>query len=152
MDPGTSLFAVADGAQHPVLIGLLLAWPTMVADGAGAGLCLQSVQRPARRLPRRLGRWKAGCRPGAGRRDGGGIRRRRPFGGSVVNSELLALPFILARLAAIVAASSAPRRRDEVAFAVLAGIAGTLAVLAEDEAKLDLFVVALVLVLLTRRA
>ena len=68
------------------------------------------------------------------------------FGGSVVNSELLALPFILAGLAAIIAASSAQRRRDEVALAVLAGIAGTLAVLTK-QSQLDVFVVALVLLL-----
>ena len=72
------------------------------------------------------------------------------FGGSVVNSEVLALPFILAGLAAIIAASSAQRRRDQVALAVLAGVAGTFAVLTK-QSQLDVFVVALVLLLLTRR-
>lgn len=72
------------------------------------------------------------------------------FGGSVVNSELLALPFILAGLAAVIAASSAQRRRTEIGLAVLAGVAGTLAVLTK-QSQVDVFVVALVLALLTRR-
>ena len=56
----------------------------------------------------------------------------------------------MAGLAAIIAAASAQRRRDQVALAVLAGIAGMFAVLTK-QSQLDVFVVALVLVLLTRR-
>jgi hypothetical protein len=72
------------------------------------------------------------------------------FGGSVVNSELLALPFILAGLAGAIVASSAQDRRTEVGYAVLAGVAGTLAVLTK-QSQVDVFVVVLVLVLMTRR-
>ena len=72
------------------------------------------------------------------------------FGGSVVNSELLALPFILAGLAAGIAAAAASGRRAEVGYAALAGVAGMLAVLTK-QSQVDVFVVVLVLVLMTRR-
>jgi hypothetical protein len=73
------------------------------------------------------------------------------FGGSVVNSEVLALPAILAGVVAAIAAATTQRRRTEVGWAVLAGVAGTLAVLTK-QSQVDVFVVVLVLVVLTRRA
>ena len=71
------------------------------------------------------------------------------FGGGVVNSEILTLPFIMAGLVAAIAASTAQTRRNEIGFAVLAGVAGTFAVLTK-QSQVDVFVVVLVVALMTR--
>ena len=119
---------------------------------AGAGLRRRGGHGPARRAGRAPGRARDPDRPGPGRRDRGGLHGDAAFGGSVVNSELLALPFILAGLAAVDrrVVGAAPAGRGRVS-PLLAGIAGTLAVLTK-QSQLDVFVVALVLVLLTRRS
>jgi hypothetical protein len=71
------------------------------------------------------------------------------FGGSVVNSEILALPFILAGLAAAVAAATRSGL-PAVGLAAAAGAAGALAALTK-QSQLDVFVAVLVLALVTRR-
>jgi hypothetical protein len=72
------------------------------------------------------------------------------FGGSVVNSELLALPFILAGIAAAVAASTAGPGGRALALATAAGASGALAALTK-QSQLDVLVAVLVLSLVTRR-
>jgi hypothetical protein len=72
------------------------------------------------------------------------------FGGSVVNSELLALPFILAGITAAVAASTARPGGRALALATAAGVAGALAALTK-QSQLDVLVAVLVLALVTRR-
>jgi len=72
------------------------------------------------------------------------------FGGSVVNSELLALPFILAGLAAAVAASTATSGGRALALAGAAGVAGALAALTK-QSQLDVVVAVLVLTVVSRR-
>jgi 4-amino-4-deoxy-L-arabinose transferase-like glycosyltransferase len=71
------------------------------------------------------------------------------FGGSVVNSEILALPFILAGLAAAVAAATRSGL-PAMGLAAAAGAAGALAALTK-QSQLDVFVAVLVLALVTRR-
>jgi hypothetical protein len=72
------------------------------------------------------------------------------FGGSVVNSEVLALPFILAGLAAAIAASTAQSDVRALTLASAAGVAGALAALTK-QSQLDVFVAVLALALVTRR-
>ena len=108
--PGSSLYGDYWVDRPPVLIGLFA-----LADGVGDPWALRvlgcspwSPPCPARRARRPAGRAR---RPGSAWSwppATAAIFTATPlFGGSVVNSELLALPFILAGLAAAIAASSA---------------------------------------------
>ena len=72
------------------------------------------------------------------------------FGGGVVNSEVLALPSVLAGLVAVVAAASARQGRSTLLLGAGAGAAGMLAALTK-QSEIDVFVVALVLVVMNRR-
>ena len=72
------------------------------------------------------------------------------FGGSVVHGELLALPFILAGLAAAVAASTSRSNVRTLVLATSAGVAGALAALTK-QSQLDVFVAVLALALVGRR-
>ena len=132
------LFALADGLGDPWALRLL-GCVAVVATVLLAGL-VGRLAAPATRIGPALAAGTAAV-----------FAATPLFGGGVVNCELLALPFILAGLAAAIAASSAQQRRTEVGLAVLAGIAGMLAVLIK-QSQVDVFVVAPVLVLMTRRA
>lgn len=66
------------------------------------------------------------------------------FGGSVVNGELLGLPFLLAGMAALLAAQTAPRTWLVLGLGTAAGISGLLAALVK-QSLLDVFVLALAL-------
>ncbi|GAB3263580.1 hypothetical protein [Nocardioides dilutus] len=72
------------------------------------------------------------------------------FGGSVVHGELLALPFVMAGLAAVIAASTARSDVQALTLSTAAGVAGALAALTK-QSQLDVFVAVLVLALVTRR-
>jgi hypothetical protein len=72
------------------------------------------------------------------------------FGGSVVNAELLALPFVLAGLVAAVAAASATSATSSLALATAAGVAGALAALTK-QSQVDVFVAVLMLAVVCRR-
>jgi hypothetical protein len=72
------------------------------------------------------------------------------FGGTVVNGELLGLPFVVAGMAAYVAAAATPATWKALALSVAAGAAGAGAVLVK-QSQVDVFVLALVL-LFTRRS
>ncbi len=75
------------------------------------------------------------------------------FGGSVVDSELLALPFVLggvaAALAALTSAAENQGPRVILGLAMLAGSAGVLAAMTK-QSEIDVFVALVVLVALTR--
>ena len=71
------------------------------------------------------------------------------FGGTVVHGELLALPFVLAGLAAALAASTAQSDVGALGLAMLAGAAGMLALMTK-QSEIDVFVALLALVAVTR--
>ena len=73
-----------------------------------------------------------------------------PLFSTVVNAELLALPFVLAGTVALVAAVRATAPVPAVAWAVLAGAAGAGGALVK-QSVVDLFVIAAVLLLVQRR-
>jgi hypothetical protein len=66
------------------------------------------------------------------------------FGGSVVNGELLGLPFLLAGMAAYVAAAASPSTTKALVLSVAAGAAGAAAALVK-QSQVDVFVLAAVL-------
>ena len=66
------------------------------------------------------------------------------FGGSVVNGELLGLPFLLGGMAAYVAASASPSTTRALGLSVVAGAAGAAAVLVK-QSQVDVLVLAGVL-------
>jgi hypothetical protein len=68
------------------------------------------------------------------------------FGGSVVNGELLALPFLLAGAALFVAAAASRSSRRALALSLAAGVTGALAALIK-QSQVEVFVLAAVLVL-----
>jgi hypothetical protein len=68
------------------------------------------------------------------------------FGGSVVNGELLGLPFVVAGMAAYVAAAASPSARRALVLSVCAGAAGAIGVLVK-QSLVDVFVLAAVLAL-----
>ncbi|MBZ5740147.1 hypothetical protein [Nocardioides mangrovi] len=70
------------------------------------------------------------------------------FGSTVVNGELLGLPFLLGGGAAVVAASA--RVETELAWAMLAGVLGAAGALVK-QSLLDVFVLAVVLLVARRR-
>jgi hypothetical protein len=72
------------------------------------------------------------------------------FGGSVVNSELLALPFILAGLAAALAAATARSGMRTLGLGGAAGVAAALAALTK-QSQLEVVVAILVLTIVARR-
>jgi hypothetical protein len=150
--PGSSLYGDYWVDRPPVLIGLFT-----VADGIGDPWalrvlgCLAVVATVV--LAGLVGRLAApATRIGVALSAGtAAIFTATPlFGGGVVNCELLALPFIMAGLAAAILASAAQERRAVVGFALLAGVSGALAVLTK-QSQIDVFVFALVLVVMTRR-
>src|SRR4051812_14704608 len=61
------------------------------------------------------------------------------FGGSVVNGELLGLPFLVAGMAAYVAAAASRSTGRAITLSVAAGAAGALAVLVK-QSQVDVFV------------
>ena len=73
------------------------------------------------------------------------------FGGTVVNGEVLGLPFIVGGLAAYVASSASRSTRRGVLLALLAGACAALAVLLK-QSLVDVAVVALVLLVTSRQA
>src|SRR3954454_1191714 len=73
------------------------------------------------------------------------------FGATVVNGELLALPFVLAGMAAYVAAAASRSTPKASALSVAAGAAGAAAVLIK-QSQVDVFVLAVVLLFTTRAA
>ncbi len=68
------------------------------------------------------------------------------FGGSVVNGELLALPFLVAGAGLFVAAAASRSSRRALALAFAAGVAGALGALIK-QSQVEVFVLAAVLVL-----
>lgn len=72
------------------------------------------------------------------------------FGSTVVNGELLGLPFLLAGLVAAVAAARSPRPGAAVTWGLLAGAMGACAALVK-QSLLDVFVFVLVLLVPRRR-
>jgi hypothetical protein len=72
------------------------------------------------------------------------------FGGSVVNGELLGLPFVLAGIACVIASVRAARPGVAIGWAVAAGAAGATAFLVK-QSLLDVFVVVLAIVVSHRR-
>jgi hypothetical protein len=72
------------------------------------------------------------------------------FGGTVVNGELLGLPFLVGGSAAAIAGARAASARAAFLWAVLAGAAGAGGALVK-QSLLDVFVVAVVLALVQRR-
>jgi hypothetical protein len=131
------LFALADGFGDPWslrLLGCLAVVLTVLLAGLVGRLAT-----PARRIGVVLAAGTAA------------IFTATPlFGGSVVNSELLALPFILAGLAAAIAAATATSAVRVLALATTAGVAGALAALTKQR-QLDVLVAILVLAVVTRR-
>jgi hypothetical protein len=73
------------------------------------------------------------------------------FGGSVVNGELLGLPFLVAGMAAYVAAAATRTTWKALTLSVAAGAAGAAAVLVK-QSQVDVFVLAVVLLFTTRAA
>jgi hypothetical protein len=67
------------------------------------------------------------------------------FGGTVVNGELLGVPFLVAGLLAVVAAAASRHQRRGLALSVAAGAAGAVAALLK-QSLVDVFVVVAVLV------
>lgn len=72
------------------------------------------------------------------------------FGGTVVNGELLGLPFLLGGIAATLAAVRSPDRSAALAWAALGGIVGACGALVK-QSLLDVFVLAAVLLLAHRQ-
>lgn len=150
--PGSSLYGDYWVDRPPVLIGLFA-----LADGLGDPWALRMLGCVAVvltvLLAAQVGRLATpAARTGPVLAAGtAAIFTATPlFGGSVVNSEVLALPAILAGVAAAIAAASARTRRVEVGLALLAGVAGCLAALTK-QSQIDVFVVVLVLAILSRR-
>jgi hypothetical protein len=150
--PGSSLYGDYWVDRPPLLIGLFA-----LADGVGDPWALRLLGGVAVvatvLLAALVGRLAApATRIGPGLAAGTAtIFVATPlFGGSVVNSELLALPFILAGLAAAIAASTAQSDVRALTLASTAGVAGALAALTK-QSQLDVFVAVLVLALATRR-
>lgn len=73
------------------------------------------------------------------------------FGGSVVNGELLGLPFLVTGILAYVAAAASRHQVRGFALSVAAGAAGAIAALVK-QSLVDVFVVAAVLMLTSRAA
>lgn len=150
--PGTSLYGDYWVDRPPVLIGLFA-----LADGLGDPWALRLLGTLAVvatvLLAAVVGRLAApGTRTGPllAAATAAVFTATPLFGGSVVNSELLALPFVMAGLAATLASAAATQAPRTLGWAVVAGAAGMLAVLSK-QSQVDVFVVVLVLVLLTRR-
>jgi hypothetical protein len=72
------------------------------------------------------------------------------FGGSVVHGELLALPFVLAGLAAAIAGAGPRSELHTLGLGMAAGIAGTLAALTK-QSQVDVFFAVLALLIITPR-
>jgi hypothetical protein len=73
------------------------------------------------------------------------------FGGSVVNGELLGLPFVVGGMAAYVASAATRSARHSLILSVTAGAAGAIALLVK-QSLVDVIVLALVLALTSRAA
>jgi hypothetical protein len=150
--PGSSLYGDYWVDRPPVLIGLFA-----LADGVGDPWALRLLGCAAVvltvLLAAQVGRLAAPTtRTGPFLAAGtAAVFTATPlFGGSVVNSELLALPCILAGIAAAVAAGRGPSAGRTLGLATVAGVAGALAALTK-QSQVDVFVVALVLAIVTRR-
>ena len=131
------LFALADGIADPWALRLLGTIAVVVAVLL-AGL-VGRLAAPATRIGPTLAAGTAA------------IFTATPlFGGSVVHGELLALPFILAGVAAAIAAAGTRSELHALGLATAAGVAGMLAALTK-QSQVDVFVAVLVIVLLTRR-
>jgi hypothetical protein len=150
--PGPSLYGDYWVDRPPVLIGLFA-----LADGAGDPWALRVLGCVAVAstvlLAGLVGRLAApATRVGPALAAGtAAVFVATPlFGGSVVHGELLALPFILAGLAAAVAGAASSSELRTLLLGTAAGVAGMLAVLTK-QSQVDVFVAVLVLVLLNRR-
>jgi hypothetical protein len=150
--PGSSLYGDYWVDRPPVLIGLFA-----VADGLGDPWALRVLGTLAvvatvllAGLVGRLATPTSRIGPTLAAGTAAVFTATPLFGGSVVNSELLALPFILTGLAAAVAASLARSDAKTLGLAAVAGSAGALAVLTK-QSQLDVFVAVVVLAFVTRR-
>ena len=145
--PGSSLYGDYWVDRPPVLIGLFA-----LADGLGDPWALRVLGMLAvvatvmlAGLVGRLAAPTTRIGPALAAGTAAVFTATPLFGGSVVNGELLALPFVLAGIAAAVAASTAPRTVRALGLATVAGAAGTLAVLTK-QSQVDVFVAVLALV------
>ena len=150
--PGSSLYGDYWVDRPPVLIGLF-----SLADGVGDPWALRVLGTVAvvatvllAGLVGRLAAPATRIGPALAAGTAAVFIATPLFGGSVVNSELLALPFILAGLAAAIAAAMSRSDVRALGLATVAGVAGTLAVLTK-QSQLDVFVAVFVLAVVTRR-
>jgi hypothetical protein len=150
--PGSSLYGDYWVDRPPVLIGLFA-----LADGLGGPWALRllgcvavvatvllaalvgRLAAPATRIGPMLAAGTAAI-----------FTSTRLFGGTAVNCEVLALPFILAGLAAAIASTTASSHVRALTLAGAAGAAGALAALTK-QSQLDVFAAVLVLAVVTRR-
>lgn len=131
------LFALADGAGGPWALRLLGC--LAVAAGVLLAALIGRLAAPTTRIAPTLAAATAAI-----------FTVTRLFGGGGVNGEVLALPFVLAGLAAAIAATTQRSDLRALALASAAGVAGALAALTK-QSQLDVFVAVLVLALVTRR-
>ena len=151
--PGSSLYGDYWVDRPPVLIGLFA-----LADGLGDPWALRVLGCLAvvaavvlAGLVGRLAAPRTRIGPALAAGTAAIFTATPLFGGTVVHGELLALPFILGGIAAAIAAATERSDRRALGLATLAGTCGTLAALTK-QSQLDVFVVVVVLVLVTRRA
>lgn len=143
--PGTSLYGDYFVDRPPGLIALVA-----LADAAGGGWALRAlgiVAVVASILLAGLVGRAARTSPVLPALTAAVLVTTPLFGGTVVNGELLGLPFLLGGCAAVLAAAYSER---DLAWAALAGVLGACGALVK-QSLLDVFVLAVVLLLMRRR-